>query len=443
MATSVLPPQQHSQSSRKGKKAWRKNVDVTELQAGLEAARDEIIQHGAIIAEQPSDALFAIEPKGSVAIQRAYLKENKPLKADEILAQRSAIPSLDQRKRKAEKTTDGVLPAKKRKAGISHKELERLRGIAYGGDAVHKDVVRADGMPSEDLWAVEAPKAADDTEDQFSFLEKKKPIRAPPTITHAPISLLANGKTLPAVPKPLGGRSYNPDFDDWADLIEHYGEAEVTKERKRLGDAAAAAELAERIARSAEIATLAEQEDDDASAWESEWEGFVSEREDADASAEWLSKKRPERKTKAERNKILKRKEEERRKRHEAQLEAREKQLSEIKKLAAENKARSNTRALTVQQDLDSSDDEYAADALRRRALGKLKVPEAPLELLLADELQDSLRSLRPEGNLLQDRFRGMQLRGKIEARKPITQPKKARRKATEKWSYKDWKLKY
>lgn len=38
------PPQQHSQPSRKGKKAWRKNVDVTEVQKGLEDLNEEIIQ---------------------------------------------------------------------------------------------------------------------------------------------------------------------------------------------------------------------------------------------------------------------------------------------------------------------------------------------------------------------------------------------------------------
>jgi hypothetical protein len=41
-ATAPLAPQQHKQPSRKGKKAWRKNVDVTEIQEGLEEVRDEI-----------------------------------------------------------------------------------------------------------------------------------------------------------------------------------------------------------------------------------------------------------------------------------------------------------------------------------------------------------------------------------------------------------------
>ena len=37
-------PQQHKQPSRKGKKAWRKNVDVSDVQAGLEQAREELIK---------------------------------------------------------------------------------------------------------------------------------------------------------------------------------------------------------------------------------------------------------------------------------------------------------------------------------------------------------------------------------------------------------------
>jgi nucleolar protein 53 len=43
-AGSTEGPQQYKQSSRKGKKAWRKNVDVTEVERGLEELNDAIIQ---------------------------------------------------------------------------------------------------------------------------------------------------------------------------------------------------------------------------------------------------------------------------------------------------------------------------------------------------------------------------------------------------------------
>lgn len=47
MAMSVEAPQQYKQPSRKGKKAWRKNVDVTEIEAGLENTREEVIRGSA------------------------------------------------------------------------------------------------------------------------------------------------------------------------------------------------------------------------------------------------------------------------------------------------------------------------------------------------------------------------------------------------------------
>ncbi len=34
-----------------------------------------------------------------------------------------------------------------------------------------------------------------------------------------------------------------------------------------------------------------------------------------------------------------------------------------------------------------------------------------------------------------------MLIRGKMETRRPITQPKKAKREYTEKWTYKDFKI--
>jgi nucleolar protein 53 len=44
MSVSTAAPQQYKQPSRKGKKAWRKNVDITEVQSGLELLREAVIQ---------------------------------------------------------------------------------------------------------------------------------------------------------------------------------------------------------------------------------------------------------------------------------------------------------------------------------------------------------------------------------------------------------------
>ena len=72
----------------------------------------------------------------------------------------------------------------------------------------------------------------------------------------------------------------------------------------------------------------------------------------------------------------------------------------------------------------------------------RYSIPDKPLEVVLPNELRESLRLLKPEGNILNDRFRNLLVQGKIESRTRITQPKKAKRTVTEKWTYKDWKLK-
>lgn len=44
MSSSLAAPQQYKQPSRKGKKAWRKNVDVSEVQEGLHQLKEEEIK---------------------------------------------------------------------------------------------------------------------------------------------------------------------------------------------------------------------------------------------------------------------------------------------------------------------------------------------------------------------------------------------------------------
>lgn len=74
-------------------------------------------------------------------------------------------------------------------------------------------------------------------------------------------------------------------------------------------------------------------------------------------------------------------------------------------------------------------------------SLTRSSIPEAPLEVVLPDELRDSLRLLKPEGNLLKDRFRSMMIRGKVESRRQIPYAKQKKYTESEKWSYKDWEL--
>ena len=282
--------------------------------------------------------------------------------------------------------TDGVIePGSKRRKGngVSHKEYERLKNRAYGGEAVAKDIVENDQVPVYDPWV----DVVEQQDPQFSYLEKPKPIRAPKTLKQAPISLVAGAKTIPAVLKPKAGTSYNPDFQDWSQLLTEEGGKEVEAEKKRRADAAVEEEIQKRIA------AAQNGNDDYQTEDESAWEGFESEYE----GAEWLTKRRPERKTPAERNKVKRRKLLLREAKAEAKMKQRAEQAKHIQAIAKEVVNKEHARAIAPIPE-DESSNEFD-DRIRRRKLGKAtyafyrpsyidltdrhpRLPEAPLELV-------------------------------------------------------------
>ncbi|KAI1368030.1 ribosome biogenesis protein Nop53/GLTSCR2 [Xylaria arbuscula] len=428
---STEAPATYTQPSRKGKKAWRKNVDITEVTKGLDELNEEIVR-GGVVAERPSDELFTFDTVGDVSIPKKFPQHiSKPLKADEIIAARnSGVPAVSMRKRPGDKASDGIVPAKRtRREYVTVKELSRLRKVADG----HHDATVEITDASYDPWAVapgsEAVGTLKDKRD-----DKKK---APKSFAQKSISLLASGKTMPAVPTPAGGHSYNPKFEDYEARYTEECNKAVEAEKKRL-----AAEEAERIKAEAAARSAAEAEAAEARAelseWEedSEWEGFQSEGEELRQTT-----KKQKRKTKADRNRIQRRKDEERRLKHAAKTKLRKEQLERIKQIAQEVAERDQALALAKAEEDSDSSMASSDEVLRRKQLGKLKLPEKDLELVLPDELQDSLRLLKPEGNLLKDRYRSLLVRGKMESRTRRPFRKQAKTTITEKWSYKDFRI--
>lgn len=397
--------------------------------------KQTLIPHSGLVRELPADALFTTDVAGSDSLQKQYNRKNRPLKADQILAQRSAIPAVSSHKRANENVSDGTVAKKQRLNKVSHKEYHRLRQIAYGGDSVHKDVVKADGDATYDPWeatVVSQPK-------KKSFVDAKKPVQEPKSLKEPPISMAADGRQVKAVRKPTAEKSYNPTSEDWLRRFEREGKKEVEAETKRLD-----MEAKEQLKREMVERVLEEEEREREweSEFDSEWEGIVSEAEEV---PEWLKKKRPERKTKVQRNKIIKRKEEEGLRRHVEKEKLKKQQAERIKAIAKQVKEQERLKqgkiaAKAAAPDAESSDDEEDILLRRIQPFGKARIAEAPLELMLLEELPDSLRTLRPEGNLLSDRYRSLLVRGKVESR-TARQASRKEQKFTEKWSFKDWKL--
>lgn len=423
--SSVGAPSQHRQPSRKGKKAWRKNVDVTELQDGLEEYREEV-RTGGPLHEKTADEVFTVDTIGSKDITKKY-NLGKPLKADEILAQRSAVPAVDSRKR-ADAPSGIYERASKRRRGdwVSKKDVQRLKQTINKVSHLPEDV---DETKAFDLW--NAPVEVR-PEDKLEYVPKTKPKVAPATITRAPMALTASGKSVKPVPDPRAGSSYNPDYEEWNEAIIKEGDREVEAEKARLKAAEEEARRQALIEAAVEDETAYRTED------ESAWEGFETENDDAAT----LKKKRPQRKTPVERNKAKRKKEAERLAKHERKMADRKKVGQEVARLVMEGALTqaSADDALAAIDEIVSDASETGDDTkLRRRKFGTAVIPEKSLEIVLPDELQDSLRRLKPEGNLLQDRFRNLLVNGKVEARKPVLQPKKRRVKMTEKWAFKDF----
>jgi nucleolar protein 53 len=392
-----------------------------------------------VIAEKDSDELFTIDTQGDEEIAKKLPKKFKELKCDEIIAQRSAIPAVSLRKRPGDsKTTDGLLPVKRQRGTyVTHKELVRIKKVADGHHEQTVEIVDAEYDPWAD--SEEKKKPVPVPEEQLQFLPQPEKAKKPKTLEQQPISLAANGKPIPAVPKPKGGYSYNPTFTDYQERLIQESEKAIEAERKRIAELEAERERLEAAARSAAEAEAAEARAE-LSEWEddSAWEGFESAGEELSVKA-----KRPRRKTPAERNRAKRRKEEERKAKHEAAMKRKQQQAERIKQIALEVAERERALELAKQAMSDPSDEEVDDDnvELRRKQLGKFKLPEKDLELVLPDELQDSLRLLKPEGNLLKDRYRSMLLRGKLEARRKIPFKKQAKTKVTEKWTYKDFRI--
>lgn len=339
-----------------------------------------------MLAEKPSEELFTIDTTGSEEVRKTIQKKHKTLKADEILALRSAIPALDTRKRSNSKVTDGVIEPKTKKHKsdwVSKKEWLRLKQAAKDG---RFGSTKNDRNDLYDPWAdSEDPTPLDDP--QFDFLEKPKPKVEPVTLRREPVSLAANGKAIPSVRIPNAGISYNPAFEDWDHLLVEQGQKEVEAEKKRLEEEAKEQEK-RRLIEEAKGDDGEVKSDD-----ESAWEGFESEYE----KPEWLNKKRPERKTKTQRNRIKRRKEAERKAKWEEKMKQKEEQAAQYKELAEQFKEKELERKQQSPSDSEEGDD----TVLRRRPFGKtpyvfLRSPMLPSANLVSGHLKSRWKWYSP-----------------------------------------------
>jgi len=111
----------------------------------------------------------------------------------------------------------------------------------------------------------------------------------------------------------------------------------------------------------------------------------------------------------------------------------------------------------TLNKEIKAEEQKIAQNMAKRKELKEIKknmpaditghkFEEQDIDIKLTEELTGSLRSLKPEGNLLTDRYKSMQKRNIIETRvKQKIVKNKRKRKLAEKRNYKmgfDWEKK-
>ncbi|CAI4836445.1 BAP_1a_G0054040.mRNA.1.CDS.1 [Saccharomyces cerevisiae] len=441
-------PSQYKQSSRKGKKAWRKNIDLSDVEQYMEKKIDHEITHGTSdITSLQNDALFHVDVEGDEVLKNKLIKRKqikKVLKSKEILdavKTNSKIAALNHHKNSSGNPN--------KIQGVSKHELKKLMALAgrVHGESKIKNRVAKDGLvktTAGDLWGEESNskkqkvklpsgiKLDVEKKDQIPEELLKKSTTSwsiasvrPSTLDIEPIAV----KEFTEIPH--AGKSYNPNNKAWSELINKEYKEEKAREDERI----ALEKYKERIRHLME--TLDDNEEEESSSNEEEENENENESTQCSGSDKEikLSINKPvknKKKTKYQRNKA---------KRHEEKVKLQQ-ELKELRQRVKDLEEVINSEETEILSAIESDSNKVKKSKKNKKhKLGtKYSVIDERLEIKFSDELSDSLRKLKPEGNLLYDTVRKLQSSGKVETRVPVRKGRKYKQKITEKWTHKDFK---
>ncbi|ORZ39316.1 ribosome biogenesis protein Nop53/GLTSCR2 [Catenaria anguillulae PL171] len=418
----VLP--RTKQASRKGTKAWRKNVDITSEEATLDELREQERLGIGRLEEKKDEELFTTDTKADEDVRIKEFGRRK-LRVDDILKPKSGVLAVSTRPLKAE-------PAKAKRE-FSVAELARIQRKA---DALNKHpAAAATGKKNKqaernlDIWgdADSASTTDQASEEADSFLPPPAKLNVPATLRMAP-----KAKTgLPAVQVAPAGASYNPRFEDHQKLLMEA----IREEEERISELREIMAKAPTNSASASESAMVV----DAVADSSDEEGAGLDGADADEAAQTEAYVAPltRKLTRAERNRQARRKAEEAKaaaRRAEKALRERMESLVQLHAHLAE--LEQEREAEIAQRKKRKAEKELMPAKLSKHRF--VATPKA-LEVQLTEDLAGSLRKLKPEGNLAKDRFKSMQSRNIIESRIPTNMKRKYAKKVYEKRDYREF----
>ncbi|KAI8971793.1 ribosome biogenesis protein Nop53/GLTSCR2 [Mycotypha africana] len=373
-STAITQQQQQQkklQPSRKGKKAWRKNIDITDVEEGQEELRAVERVIGGDAEALKDDELFTIDTEGDNKVKRQLAKE-KPLRVDEILQQRSAVPAVQTKKNPFKKPEMSDKIASKHEYNTLKRKLESNASITNKKKKNEKK--NASTNKSYDLWGDDSME--EDSQPANDFTPAPKKPKAPKTFSEKPTAL----HHIPAVDTPAGGQSYNPTMEDHQQLIIKASEVEQRKVDllKQLQEQLSYREELKQL--KDELAVKDSLEDDE-------------DLEDKPEDDEQIKKqKAAKRKTRQERQKS-----------HRlatAELEKKQKKQEKLIRQQIDQLRAIEKELVERMEELDKLAEERGIkreeeDKKGKKRLGKYFVPELPVDVQLTDELCETLRQLK------------------------------------------------
>lgn len=435
---------------RKTKKNWRKNIDLDDIEKGLDIGADERIVLGKLHDELEDELIFKEDVEGLDSL-RQEAKKLKTLKVDEILTPQSKISPMFSRKSALSSSAANLLISEKDlKPGKICKALKsqvsKAKCHLKNKNALKKVPKSKDGEAIFDLWDTDTneivTKAAgheDITKKlpasvrEGGFVEHLKPIAV-----KAPLSVnrpAATVKPVAAVKVVEGGASYNPSAAEHGELTAKAIDEELRR-LERIEYYQSKMTLENFFSNSATPDMIV---DSDAGVEE---EIEENEEDKADRVAQVSL---PKRKTTAQKNRQKRHRLklfEEWRARQKKQLIGQIDQLHLLKRQLEESGAweQASKDLETEKGKFRSLNDLLAGKEVTEKSkparLGPHIWKKPFVEVQLTEDLTPSFRQLKPEGNLMADRFGSLQERQLIETRVRVGKRQRYKRKSYEIPSY-------
>ncbi|XP_055944989.1 ribosome biogenesis protein NOP53-like [Argiope bruennichi] len=410
--------------SKNRKKNWNKVCDIKDVEEYLEEKRLEE-RIGGSVFEKTDDQLFVIQTDTKDDVLSK--KTGKPLRCFSNIGSYTKVPppiNISQKpysKKIKNNLTRAVEKRSKRVAKAPQLKKDVPQKVVQKGDLFAAEI--------RDLWADEGKSVDPEIEDLIKFRDEYTCKRTPKVPEHR----YQKPSLLPAVEVPHSGTSYNPDFFDHQDLLREAVKVEESKQKEEMHLKRV---LTDMFPSKAEAPT---QE----SILQEMSQGLFEEadpEEDNQTETALLSYNPPvsheNRLPKAKRRRKKEMKEKERLRKLERLQKKRLSEVYRIKSLKSEIKKEAKETQKKVERNLQRR----AEKMFKPRTLSKYKYENPDLEVNLSEELGDSLRTLKPEGNLLEDRYKSLQRRNLIEPRIRQKFQRRYKLKVQVKRSHRDFK---